>query len=97
MVLRAVSSASRVLALAVVLRIVGLSTSRYHVWRRKADGCGLDDESSCPRLFPTRLTRDEISTMRDFVESKDYRHIAIQNLAIVAQRAGKLFASASTW
>ncbi len=35
--------------------------------------------------------------MRDFVEAKDYRHIAIQNLALLAQRAGKLFASASTW
>jgi putative transposase len=96
-VLRAVASASRVLALSAVLRIIGLSSSRYHAWKRKKEGCGLEDESSCPRLFPTRLTRDEVSTMRDFVESKDYRHIAIQNLALLAQRLGKVFASASTW
>ncbi len=35
--------------------------------------------------------------MRDFVESPDYRHIAIQNLALLTQRLGKVFASASTW
>ncbi len=35
--------------------------------------------------------------MRDFVESETYRHIAIQNLALYAQRLGKLFACASTW
>jgi len=95
-VLRAVASASRVLALAVVLRILGLSSSRYHAWMRKEQGCGLDDEPCCPRLFPTMLTREERSSMRDFVESPDYRHIAIQNLALLAQRLGKVFASAST-
>jgi len=96
-VLRAVASASRVLALSVVLRIVGLSSSRYHGWQRKEQGCGLDDESSCPRLFPARMTREEMSSMRDFVESPGYRHIAIQNLTLLAQRLGKVFVSASTW
>jgi putative transposase len=95
-VLRAVSSASKVLALTVALRIVGLSSSRYHAWLRKEQGCGLDDESSCPRLFPTRLTREELSAMRDLVESPDYKHIAIQNLALLGQRLGKVFATAST-
>ena len=35
--------------------------------------------------------------MRDYVESETYRHIAVQNLALYAQRLGKLFVSASTW
>ena len=35
--------------------------------------------------------------MRDFVESPAYRHIAIVNLAVHAQRLGKLFACAGTW
>ena len=34
---------------------------------------------------------------RDFVESEDYKHIAIQNLVLFAQRLGRVFASASTW
>ena len=96
-VLRAIASATGLLSLSTVLRIVGVSTARYHAWRRKEDGCGLDDQPSCPKSTPSQLTRDEVSTMRDFVESESYRHIAVQNLALYAQRLGKLFASASTW
>jgi len=96
-VLRAIASATHRLTLGTVLKIVGISSARYHAWRRKEDGCGLDDQPSCPKSFPSQLTRDEVSTMRDFVESESYRHIAVQNLALYAQRLGKLFASASTW
>ncbi len=96
-VLRAITSASGVVSLGTALRIVGVSTARYHAWRRKEEGCGLDDQPSCPKSFHGQLTRDEVSTMRDFVESETYRHVAVQNLALYAQRLGKLFASASTW
>lgn len=95
--LRTLGVATRSLGVDSALRIVGLSRSRYHAWRRRDVGCGLTDESSCPKSFPTRLTRDEVATMRDFVEASDYRHIAIQNLAIHAQRLGKVFACAGTW
>ena len=95
--LKAIASATRVIALTTALRIVGISAARYQAWLRKQKGCGLADHSSCPRSFPTRLTFDEVAAMRDFVESEDYRHIAIQNLVLLAQRLGKVFASASTW
>ena len=96
-VLRAIASTSDLLSMGTTLRIVGISSARYHAWRRKEEGCGLDDQPSCPKSFPSQRTRDEVSTMRDFVESESYRHIAVQNLALCAQRPGKLFASASTW
>ncbi len=96
-VLRAIASATGLLSLSTVLRIVGIASARYHAWRRKEEGCGLDDQPSCPKSFPSQLTRDEVSTMREFVESESYRHVAVQNLALYAQRLGKLFASASTW
>ena len=83
-VLRAVASATHRLTLATVLKTVGISSARYHAWRRKEEGCGLDDQPSCPKSFPSQLTRDEVSTMRDFVESETYRHIAVQNLALYA-------------
>ncbi len=89
--------ATRVLALDTVLEIVGISSARYHAWRRKEKGCGLDDQPSCPKSFPCQLTSGEISTMRDFVEAEKYRHMAVQNLALYAQRLGRLFVSASTW
>ncbi len=96
-VLRAVASAAGLLSLSTALKIVGISSARYHAWRRREEGCGLDDQPSCPKSFPSQLTRDEVSTMRDCVESETYRHIAVQNLALYAQRLGKVFASASTW
>ena len=94
--LRALASATGLLSLSTVLKIVGVSTARYHAWRRKEDGFRLDDQPSCPKSTPSQLTRDEVSTMRDFVECEGYRHIAVQNLALYAQRLGELFASAST-
>ena len=51
-ILRAVASGSKLLALDTVLRIVGISSARYHAWRRKEEGCGLDDQPSCPKSFP---------------------------------------------
>ena len=96
-VLRAIASASGVVSLGTALRIVGISSARYHAWRRREEGCGLDDQPSCPKSFPSQLTREEVSTMRDVVKSETYRHIAVQNIALSAQRLGKLFASASTW
>lgn len=96
-VLRAGASATDRLTLATALKIVGISSARYHTWRRKEEGCGLDDQPSCPKSFPCQLTREEVSTMRDFVEADAYRQIAVQNLALYAQRLGKLFASAGTW
>ena len=78
-VLRAVTSASGVVSLGTALRIVGISSARYHAWRRREEGCALDDQPSCPKSFPSQLTREEVSTMRDFVESETYRHIAVQN------------------
>ena len=51
-ILRAITSAVPALPLPLVLRIVGLPSSRYHAWRRVAVVCGLDDRSPCPRTTP---------------------------------------------
>ena len=89
-VLRAIASTTGLLSLGTALKIVGMSSARYHTWRRKEEGCGLDDQPSCPKSFPLQLTPEEVSTMRDFVETETYRHIAVQNLALYAQRLGKV-------
>ena len=54
--LRALGRAGKVLSLSAVLRITRLSSSRYHDWCFADAGCDLDDQSSCPRVVPTRLT-----------------------------------------
>jgi putative transposase len=95
--LRAIKRSKKTLPLSAALRITRLSASRYHSWCRAEVGCDLDDQPSCPRLFPSRLTPDEVENMRRMVESDDHRHIALRALALHAQRIEKIIASPSTW
>jgi putative transposase len=81
----------------VVLRVLGLSPSRYHAWNRLERACQLDDRSSCPRTTPTQLTAEEVRTMHDLAASGSYRHMSLRGLALHAQRIGMLFASPATW
>jgi len=95
--LRAIRRSERVMPLSAALRITRLSASRYHGWCRAEAGCDLDDETSCPRVVPTRLTPSEVETVREMVESVDHRHMSLRALALHAQRIGKIIASPSTW
>jgi len=95
--LRAIERAGKVLPLNAALRIVRLSSSRYHSWRRSQTGCDLDDQPNCPRVVPTRLTPREVETLREMVENDDYRPMSLRALALHAQRIGKVIASPSTW
>ncbi len=95
--LRAIARARNVLPLGAALRITRLSASRYHNWCRAEAGCDLDDQPSCPRVVPTRLTPDETANMREMVESDDHRHMSLRALALHAQRIGKVLACPSTW
>ena len=94
-VLRAIEQSRTVLPLRTALRVLGLSATRYHSWKRDED-CELGDISSCPRSRPQQLTADERNVVREMVCSKDYRHVPTSTLALLAQRLGKVFASPST-
>ena len=94
--LRAIDRSRSVLPLRAVLRLLRLSHSRYHAWKRE-DECGLDDMSSCPRSSPQQLTRAEVATIKEMVTSDEYRHLPTGTLALLAQRLGKVFASRTTW
>ena len=83
--------------LSAALRVARLSSSRYHSWCRAEAGCELDDQSSCPRIVPTRLTPSEVETMQEMVESDDHRHMSLRALALHAQRIEKILVSPSTW
>jgi putative transposase len=95
--LRAVDRARGCLPLRAVLRLLGLSPSRFQAWRRRHTACALDDQSSCPRTSPHRLTLPEIQAIAAMVTSPDYRHVPTGTLAVLAQRLGAVFASPSTW
>ena len=43
-----------------VLQFLCVSPRRFNAWRRRQRACALDDQSSCPRTSPTRLTPAEV-------------------------------------
>lgn len=94
--LRAVERSRSSLPLRVALRILGLSSSRYHSWRQD-EVCALNDVSSCPRSHPHQITTEELQVVKEMATSEDYRHVPTGNLALLAQRLGKVFASPATW
>jgi putative transposase len=96
-ILRAVDRARQHLPLRAVLRFLRVSPSRFHAWRLRQSVCALDDQSSCPRTSPYRLTRPEVRAIEDMVTSPDYRHVPTGTLAVLAQRLDKVWASPSTW
>ncbi|HTD61414.1 MAG TPA: hypothetical protein VK679_12220, partial [Gemmatimonadaceae bacterium] len=65
-----------------------MSPSRFHTWRRRQRACVLEDQSSCPRTFPSRLTPPEVRAIKEMVISPDHRHIPTGTLAVLAQRLG---------
>lgn len=95
--LRAIERAQPALSLKSTLRLLHLSPSRYHQWRQAERICGIDDEAICPRFTPTRLTAEELITIKTMVESPEYRHVSTGRLAILAQRIGRVFAAPATW
>jgi hypothetical protein len=88
--LRAVSRSRNTLSLRSALRLLGLSSSRYHTWKRE-ESCELGDVSSCPRRFPHQLTVDEVAAVKDMVTADEYRHVPTGSLALLAQRLGAHF------
>ena len=95
-ILRAVDRARGCIPLRALLRFLSLSPSRFHAWRRQ-DACALDDQLSCPRTSPHRLTPSDVGVIEDRVTSPEVRHVPTGTLAVLAQRLGKVWASPSTW
>lgn len=94
--LRVIEQARSVLPLRSVLRVVRLSSSRYHHWKQENE-CALDDGLSCPGVRPQQLTADEVEAIHELATSQEYRHVPTGTLALLAQRLGKVFASPSNW
>jgi putative transposase len=96
-ILRAVEVARKTLPLRSAVRVSGLSLSRYHAWRRAERACELTDRSSCPKTFPGQLTAREVGAIQQMVTAQEYRHVPTTTLAMLPQRLGTVFTSASTW
>src|SRR5712691_6805644 len=88
-ILRAVDRAREYLPLRAVLRFLRVSPSRFHAWRRRQSACALDDQSSCPRTSPSRLTPPEVRAIEDMVTSPDYRHVPGRSLCFAKIASGQ--------
>jgi len=96
-VLRAADRARKFIPTSSVLRVLGISGSRYNAWLLTERGCGLGDEATCPKSIPTKLMATEVRVIQEMVTDECYRHIPTGRLAVLAQRMGRVFASPSTW
>jgi len=94
--LRVIEGTKEIVPLKSVLKIISISSSRYHLWEKKQQCDNLNDQSSCPQTSPNQLTIEEIFAIKDMTTSHEYRHVPTSTLAILAQRLGKVFASAAT-
>jgi hypothetical protein len=95
-ILGAVDQARTWIPVQALLRIRRLSPSRFHAWQWQ-DTCALDDQSSCPRTSPHRLTPAEVRVIEEMVTSPADRHVPTGTLAMLVQRLGRVWASPSTW
>jgi putative transposase len=96
-ILSAIDRARDWIPLRAVLRLLQLSPTRFHSWRRRQTACALADQSSCPRMSPHQLTLYEVQAIGAMVTSPEYRHVPTGTLAVLAQRLGRVSASPSTW
>jgi hypothetical protein len=96
-ILRAVDQALEFVPRRALLRFLRLSPTRFHTWRQRQQACALDDQSSCPRTSPHRLTWSEVRAIEEMVIAPEYRHVPTGTLAVLAQRLGRVWASPSTW
>ena len=96
-IMHAIDQAHACIPMRALLRLLRLSPSRFHAWRRRHMACALDDPSSCPRTSPHRLTPSEIRVIKDMVTAPDYRPVPTCTRAILAQRLGRVWAAPSTW
>ena len=68
--LRAIERTRTHLPLRGVLKLIGMSSTRYHAWLGNQE-CGLDDLSCCPKSSPQQLTLEESLAIRNMVTADE--------------------------
>jgi hypothetical protein len=68
------------------LETIGLTAARYHSLVKREVKCLLPDQSTCPKLSPTKITSKETLAIKELVTAKEYAHFSINSLAMFAKR-----------
>jgi putative transposase len=96
-ILRALDSASAFVPKAKLCALIGLSLTRARAWREREKRCLLDDQASCPRSHPTRLTRGERATIGRLFVADELKHFSVHALRYFAALQRLVHASYATW
>ena len=96
-ILDALAEAVRVIPLLSCLKVIGLSLQRYRHWLKRQVRCHLEDQPSCPRITPTRLSALEVLSIKRLKGSRELTHLSTLSLSWLAKKTGEVFASPSTW
>jgi len=96
-ILAAIKSAAQTISLQTCLAAIGLSSARYSHWIKRQVTCELKDQSSCPRVSPTKLTTFEIAKIKNLYLCKEFAHYSVLSLSWLGKKTGDIVASASTW
>ena len=96
-ILDALAEAVRVIPMLSCLKVIGLSLQRYRHWLKRQVRCHLEDQPSCPRITPTRLSVLEVLSIKRLYESRELAHLSTLSLSWLAKKTGEVFASPSTW
>ncbi|RPH40488.1 MAG: transposase [Burkholderiales bacterium] len=95
--LQTITNATLHVPLKECLETIGLTAARYHSWIKRQVKCLLPDQSTCPKLSPTKITSKETLAIKELVTAKEYAHFSINSLAMFARRQQMVFASATAW
>ena len=96
-ILRALDVASAFAPRAKLCALIGLNPARARAWREREKSCLLDDQASCPRSRPTRLTPGERATITRLFVAEELKHFSVHALKYFAAREGIVHASYVTW
>jgi len=95
--LAVIKKASACISLQACLVAIGLTAARYHHWIKRQVASMLNDQSSCPRVSPSKLLRTEVNKIKELFTDKEFAHYSRAVLSWFAKKIGDVLASPSTW
>lgn len=88
---------AEVVSLERCFEVIGLSKPRFHHWVKRQKQCQLEDQSSCPRLVPSKIADNEINSIKELVQDVKHSHFSKSSLWLLARRNKAVIVSLSSW
>jgi len=79
------------------LESIGISSQRYSHWIKRQKKCQLEDQSTCPKLSPQRISSPEIPVIKSAIKDPKFSHFRLTSLWHLLRNRGELVVSNSSW